>query len=299
MHVAVTGSSGLIGSALVPHLASAGHRVTRLVRRPPLAGEAAIPWDPARDQLDPKALEGVDAVVHLAGESLVSGRWSDARKARIRDSRVKSTALIARTFVRMARPPRVLVLSAGVGYYGDRADEILREQSAPGKGFLAELAREWEAAAEAAASAHTRVVRLRNGLVLSRRGGALGQMLLPFRLGLGGRLGSGTQYWSWIALDDMVAVIQRALAQPTLAGGVNAVSPHPVTNAEFTRTLAGVLGRPAFLPVPAFALRLVFGEMADEALLASGRAVPARLLADGFVFRYPTLEAALRHALEA
>jgi uncharacterized protein (TIGR01777 family) len=297
VHILVSGSSGLIGSALVPFLADRGHRVTRLVRRPPLPGEAAIGWDPARDALDPASLEGVDGVVHLAGESIATGRWTEGRKARMRESRVKSTELLARTIARIARPPRVLVCASGVGYYGDRRDEILREESAPGRGFIAELARDWEAAAEAVATAHVRVVRLRTGLVLSRKGGALAQMLPPFRLGLGGRLGGGRQYWAWIALEDMLAVIQQALTHSTLAGGVNAVSPNPATNREFTRTLARVLRRPAILPVPAFALRLLFGEMADEALLASARAVPARLMAEGFDFRYPMLEAALRHAL--
>lgn len=261
----------------------------------PGADEAA--WDPARGVLQPAAIEGADALVHLAGESVAAGRWTAARKARIRASRVDSTRLLAETAAGLGRRPRVLVCASATGFYGDRGDERLTEQSAPGRGFLAEVCREWEAAAEAARQAGIRTVHLRIGMVLSRAGGALAALLVPFRLGLGGVIGSGRQWMSWIALDDMVGVITHVLADERLAGPVNAVTPAPVTNAEFTRTLGRVLGRPTLVPLPALAARLLLGEMADEVLLASARVEPARLLASGFGFAHPTLEGALRHIL--
>ena len=298
--VAVTGASGLIGSALVTGLTSAGHRVVRVVRgagAASVAGQRLARWDPESGALEPSALAGADAVVHLAGESVAGGRWTEAKKRRIRSSRVDVTRRLAEALPRLERPPRLLVSASAVGYYGDRGSEILREDSSPGPGFLAEVCREWEAATDPAARAGIRVVRLRIGMVLSRRGGALGAMLTPFRLGAGGPVGSGVQWVSWIAIDDLVGAILHALATESLAGPVNAVAPEPVTNRELARTLGRVLRRPALLPLPAVAARLLFGQMADELLLASARVEPARLRATGFTFRHARLEDALRHEL--
>jgi len=301
--VAVTGSRGLVGSALAPALAAAGHRVLRLVRgaaaapAAPAVGARVARWDPESGALDSSALAGVDAVVHLAGESVAGGRWTEAKKRRIRSSRVDGTRGLAASLARLERPPRVLVSASAVGYYGDRGAELLREGSAPGTGFLAEVCQEWETATEPAARARIRVVRLRIGMVVSRRGGALAAMLTPFRLGAGGPVGGGTQWVSWIAIDDLVGAILHALDTASLAGAVNAVAPEPVQNRELARTLGRVLGRPALLPLPAFAARLLLGQMADELLLASARVEPARLQATGFAFRHPTLEDALRHEL--
>jgi uncharacterized protein (TIGR01777 family) len=296
--VAITGSSGLIGSALVDSLKRDRHQVIRLVRSREQAGGGNVFWDPARGELDAAALEGMDAVVHLAGEN-IAGIWTEAKKRRIRDSRVEGGRLVAEAIARLERPPRVYVSSGGVNFYGDdRGDEILDETSATGTGFLAQVAREWEAAAEPAARAGVRVVNLRFGVVLSRRGGMLQVMLLPFKLGVGGKLGSGRQWLSWIALEDAVGVIRFGMATETLRGPVNAMDPNPVRNEEFTRTLGRVLGRPTLLPVPEFALRLAPGEMGENTVLASQRAVPKRLLDAGYRFRYPHLEDALRAALE-
>ncbi len=299
MHVLVSGAGGLIGRSLVPALQGAGHQVSRLVRGGVGTSPSDIAWSPERGSLDAKALEGVDGVVHLAGEPIL-GRWTAAKRARIRDSRVAGTALLARTVAGLARQPRVMVCASASGYYGDRGDELLTEESAPGSGFLADVCREWEAAALPARAAGIRVVCVRTGLALSRSGGLLGTLLLPFRLGLGGPIGRGTRYWSWIAIDDLVEVFRFALESHNLSGAVNAVAPHPLTNGEFARALGRVLSRPALLPVPPAALRLVFGrEAANEAMLASARLVPARLLGAGFRFRFPDLEGALRHVIHA
>jgi len=296
MKVAITGAGGFVGSALVPFLTAGGHEVVRLVRRAPrAAGEAR--WDPAGGNVERAALEGVDAVVHLAGENIAGGRWTPARKERLRASRLGPTRLLAETLAGLARPPRVLVSSSAVGVYGDRGDAWVDESDPPGGDFLGRLAVEWEAATAPAARAGIRVVHLRTGIALSPLGGALGKMLLPFRMGVGGALGSGRQYMSWIALDDLLGAIHHALVTDAPAGPLNAVAPEPVTNAVFTRTLARVLGRPALLPAPAWALRLAFGEMADAALLASTRVRPGRLLDSGYAFRFPDLEGALRHVL--
>jgi uncharacterized protein (TIGR01777 family) len=297
MRVLVTGSSGLVGSALVPFLNSGGHRVTRLVRSKPRAAEAYALWDPEAGTIDASSLEGLDAVVHLAGESIAAGRWTAARKARILESRVKGTNLLTGTLAGLSQPPKVLVSASAVGFYGDRGEEVLREESSSGSGFLAEVCRQWEAATAPAAQVGIRVVHLRFGMILSAKGGALQKLLLPFRFGLGGRLGSGRQFMSWVALDDIVGAIHHALTTEELQGPVNAVSPTAVRNAEFTRTLGRVLRRPAVFPLPAFAARLAFGQMADELLLASQRVEPARLLASSYQFRFPELEAALKHLL--
>ncbi len=297
LRVAVTGGTGLVGSALVAALRAAGHRVDVVSRRLPRPGTTDIQWDPAGGRLDPRALEGVDAVVHLAGQSIAAGRWTAAAKARIRDSRVGGTRLVADALATLDRPPRVLVSVSAVGYYGDRGDERLTEASSPGAGFLADVARAWEAAADPARAAGVRVVHPRLGLVLAGQGGALPRMALPFRLGLGGVIGSGQQYWSWIALADVVRVIELALALESLAGPVNAVAPAPVTNREFTGVLGRVLARPTLLPLPAAAVRLLMGEMGQALLLGSARVLPRRLEHAGFGFRHPDLEGALRAAL--
>jgi hypothetical protein len=295
--VAVTGASGLIGSVLTATLEAAGQRVDRLVRRPPAPGAREIRWDPEAGVVDAAALEGVDAVVHLAGESLAVGRWTPARKAAVRRSRVEGTACLARTLAGLRRPPRVLVAASAIGYYGDRGEEPVTEDSAPGTGFLPEVCRAWEAAAQPARAAGIRLVHARMGVVLAREGGALARMLPPFRLGLGGVIGSGRQYVSWIALADVVAALRRLLADEALAGPVNVTAPAPVTNAEFTRTLARVLGRPALVPLPALAVRLLFGEMGQALLLEGARVLPARLEAAGFRVAHPALEGALRAVL--
>jgi uncharacterized protein (TIGR01777 family) len=293
--VAVTGASGTVGIALCAALARSGHAVLRLVRRP-ARGPDEIAWDPGGGVQDRERLEGLDGVVHLAGKS-IAGRWTAARKAEIRRSRVEGTRRLCEALAGLARRPAVLVSASAIGIYGDRGNEVLRESSAPGSGFLAEVCREWEAATEPARRAGIRTVVPRFGMILSPAGGALKTMLTPFRLGLGGRLGNGRQFVSWIAIDDAVGVIQHAMRTERLSGAVNAVSPAPVTNAEFTRTLGRALSRPAVLPLPAFAARLALGEMADEMLLASQRALPTRLEDSGYRVMHPRLEEALRHLL--
>ncbi len=295
MRIAVSGATGLVGSSLLPVLQSEKHQVTPLVR--PGAGDRGIVWDPATGVKDPSALEGFDAVVHLAGESIATGRWNPEKKARIRDSRVKGTRMISAALTSLVSPPRVLVCASAIGYYGDRDKALLDEQAAPGEGFLSEVCREWEGAASSARDRGIRVVNLRIGIILSPRGGALAKMLFPFRMGLGGRIGDGRQYMSWVAIDDLIAIIGHALTHDSLGGPVNAVAPGAVTNAEFTAILARVLSRPAIFPMPAFAARLAFGEMADALLLASTRVVPRRLEESGFRFRSPDLDGALRHLL--
>ncbi len=297
MKILVTGSTGLIGSSLVPLLIANGHAVTRLVRSKPRPDAAEIYWDPAAGTVAMNDLEGMDAVVHLAGESIAGGRWTTQKKLRIQASRVKGTSVLAEHLAPLRQPPKVIVCASAIGYYGDRGEEVLQEESAPGSGFLADTCRNWEAAAEPMVRRGIRVVHLRTGVVLSSGGGALGKMLLPFRMGLGGKVGSGRQYMSWIAMDDLLGVIQHAISNDTIRGAINAVAPNPVTNLEFTKTLGKVLSRPTIFPLPAFAARLALGEMANDLLLASARVQPARLQSSGFVFRYPELEAALRHVL--
>jgi uncharacterized protein (TIGR01777 family) len=298
LHVAVTGASGLIGSAVRRRLEAAGHRVSRLVRR--TAGPGEISWDPAIGSLNPTALEGVDAVVHLSGEN-VGARWTTERKALIRSSRVAGTRLVSETLASLQRPPEVLVSASAVGIYGNRGDEVLTEESPPGnpnRDFLVSVTQEWEKAAEPARVEGIRVVHPRFGVVLSPAGGALRKMLLPFRLGLGARLGTGNQWMSWISIDDAVEAVHEALVDDGLEGPVNVTSPEPVTNRDFTRTLARVLSRPALFAVPEPALRLALGEMAEGTILSSTRAVPARLLQAGYRFGHPDLESALRHVLQ-
>ena len=296
MRIVVSGSTGLIGSALQPVLTRAGHEVVPLVRRAPGPAERAIQWDPERGTIDRSGLEGADAVIHLAGEN-VFGRWTPAKKNRIRDSRVVGTHLVTEAIAGLQRRPRVLLAASAVGYYGDRGDESLNEQSAPGEDFLAHVSRDWEAATSGALRAGVRVVNMRFGIALTPTGGALAKMLPPFRLGLGGHVGSGNQYVSWIALDDLVAAITYVLASDALVGPVNMTAPHPVTNRELAKTLGRVLGRPAVVAVPGFALRMAFGADSAELLESGQRVVPARLLGSGFRFRFETLESALRGML--
>jgi uncharacterized protein (TIGR01777 family) len=298
MKILVTGSAGLVGSALVPFLTSKGHEVLRLVRSEPRAEAAEIKWDPAKGIETPARLEGLDAVVHLAGENISEGRWTDEKKVRIRESRVKGTRTLAEALARLSQPPKTLVSASAIGFYGDRGDEVLNEQSASGDNFLAEVCREWELATRPAAEKSIRVVALRFGVILSPDGGALQKMLTPFKLGIGGRVGDGRQYMSWITLDDVIGVIYYALTNEALHGPVNVVAPQAVTNLEFTKAMGQVLSRPTLFPAPAFALRLAFGEMADALLLSSARVEPLRLKESGYEFQYPELEGALRHLLK-
>jgi uncharacterized protein len=300
MLVAVTGASGLIGTALVRRLQNEGHRVLRLTRSRP-SGPDQLQWDPMAGRLDRDALAKADAVVHLAAANIGDKlRWTARTKREILETRVEGTGLVARTMAELANGPggpRVLVCASGAHYYGDRGDEVLTEASSGGRGFLADVVRQWEAAADPARAAGLRVVHLRTGPVQDAAGAGLPKQALMFRLGVGGRFGSGRQWLSWIALDDIAGAYLHALAREDLDGPVNAVAPNPVTNAEFTATLARVLRRVAVVHVPAFAPRLVLGEFADEMLFTSMRVHPARLLATGYRFRFPELEPALRHTL--
>jgi hypothetical protein len=296
MRLLVSGSNGMVGSALVPRLIEARHDVRRLVRSG--GGSDVATWRPERGELDARALDGIDAVVHLAGVSIGDARWSAARKAALYDSRVGSTRLLAGRIAKAAVPPKALLVASAVGYYGDRGDTWVDENSQNGAGFLASLCLQWENAAFAAADAGVRVANLRFGFILSAKGGGLKKMLTPFRLGIGGAIGGGRQWLSWIALDDVVGAILHVLDHEFLGGAINVVAPQPATNAAFTRTLGRLLHRPTILPMPTVAARLAFGEMADELLLASQRVKPTKLLASGFTWRFPELESALRHVLE-
>jgi uncharacterized protein len=293
--IAISGSSGLIGTALIQALTAAGHRPVRIVRG--AATGDAVSWDPQADTIDAGALEGMDAVVHLAGAGIGDHRWTDAYKQELVDSRVRGTTLIATTLAGRQRPPAVLVSASAVGWYGDRGDETVDERSGPGSGFLAELCQQWEAAADPARAAGIRVVHTRSGIVLSDKGGALKKQLLLFKLGLGGRFGSGQQWQSWIGLDDEVGAILHALTAD-IAGPVNLTAPNPVRNIEFTKTLGSVLHRPTILPVPSFGPKLLLGpELADVLLSEGQRVMPTALESSGYTFRHPTLEASLRAIL--
>jgi uncharacterized protein (TIGR01777 family) len=284
----------LIGAALIPTLEARGYSVTRLVRtREPRDGPLA--WDPTQP-LRPESVSGFDVVIHLAGEP-VATRWTEEKKKRILDSRVLGTAHLSEALAKTAHPPRVLISGSAIGYYGDRGEEVLREDSPSGTGFLPEVCRQWEAATKPAANAGIRTIQIRTGIVLSAQGGALKKMLLPFRLGLGAQIGNGRQWMSWIHIEDLVGAIHLALDSNSVAGPVNLVAPEPVRNSEFTKTLAGVLSRPAIFRIPAFAVRLVFGEMAEEVLLADQRVEPAKLVARGYQFKYRNLRNALESIL--
>jgi uncharacterized protein (TIGR01777 family) len=294
MRIAVSGASGFLGQALAPRLESDGHEVVRLVRRLPERAHE-VEWDPARGSIDRASLTGIDAIVNLSGAT-IGKRWTTRRKQEILDSRVQTTRLLAETAAGLEPRPSVLVNSGGVGIYGDRGDEILTEESQAGSGFLADVSRAWEAASAPAEDAGIRVVRFRQGVVLGPGGGVLAPMLTPFRLGLGGRVGSGKQWWSWVALADLVSAYVFALSSP-LSGAVNVSSPEPVTNARFVKALGRAVHRPTVFPLPEIAVRSLFGEMGEEVLLAGQRALPAKLVDAGFQFAYAELDAALAEAL--
>jgi uncharacterized protein (TIGR01777 family) len=298
MNILISGATGLVGTDLAATLSGQGHVVGRLSRPGSTAAGKTVSWDPERGTIDRRGLEGFDAVVHLAGENIASGRWNAAKKARIKDSRVKGTRLLCENLAQLERPPKTLLSASAIGYYGSRGDEVLTEQSHSGAGFLAEVCREWEAATTPARERNIRVVLLRLGVILTPKGGSLAKMLVPFRLGAGGRIGDGRQYFSWIMLDDVIGAIEHCLRREEVSGAVNVVAPTPVTNGEFTQTLGRVLSRPTIFPMPAFAARLAFGEMADELLLSSQRVEPAVLKATGYSFRFPELEPGLRAVLD-
>jgi uncharacterized protein len=293
--VLLTGSSGFLGSALLPSLKARGFEVTRLVRGV-AAKEDEIRWNPAWPPSS-EAISGFDAVIHLAGETVV-GRWTASKKTNIRDSRVTGTRNLVHALLEAKDRPRVLISASAIGYYGDRGDELLNELSTSGSGFLADVCREWEAAAQPAANAGIRTALVRTGVVLSRDGGALKKMLLPFQMGIGGNIGSGRQWMSWIHLQDWIGAIHHILKNDLVQGPVNLVGPKPVTNAEFTKTLASVLSRPAIFPVPAFVAKLAFGQMGEEVLLGSQRVEPARLVTSGYPFQYSDLRKALEAVLK-
>ncbi len=292
MRVAITGATGLIGQALESRLAGQGHEVLCIVRRPARTND--LLWDTVQGLAQPERLENCQAVVHLAGENVADGRWTEEKKARIRDSRVQGTTSLCRSLAQLKTPPAVLVSGSAIGFYGNRGEEVLTEDSPAGNGFFPELCQQWEASTQLAEDKGIRVAHLRIGIVLSETGGALGKMLTPFKFGLGGKIGDGAQYMSWIALEDLLAAIEHIIAHREMRGPVNGTAPNPVTNNDFTERLGQALHRPTIFSVPAFAARLAFGEMADEALLAGARVMPTRLLASGFQFKYPELAPALK-----
>lgn len=294
LDIVVSGASGLVGRALCSFLTTGGHRVRRLLRRA-ASGLDEFQWNPETGEVDLAVFDGADAVVHLAGENIASGRWTQQQKQRILDSRVKGTRSLVEGMAKASSKPKVFISASAIGVYGDRGDEQLEESSSSGEGFLAEVVQAWER--EARASEGSRNVQLRFGVILSPAGGALAKMLMPFQMGAGGRIGGGKQWMSWVALDDVVGAIHRALFSEELSGPANVVAPEPVTNSEYTRVLGGVLNRPTIFPMPAAAARLAFGEMADELLLGSQRVAPTQLQASGYEFAYPGLEQALRHQL--
>lgn len=297
MKILVTGSSGLIGSELIHFLTTGGHEVKKLVRKVHHKESAEISWDPQHQLIDKEGLEGLDVVIHLAGENIGNGRWTEEKKKQILNSRVEGTKLLANALASLKNPPKVFICASAVGFYGDRGEEVLDEKSAKGSGFLSDVCEQWERATQPAAEKGIRVVNLRFGMVLSPKGGGLKQMLSAFQWGLGGRIGSGEQYVSWISIDDVLGIIAFVLHRESLSGPINAVSQHPVKNRDFTRILGHVLHRPTFMAIPAFLARRLFGQMADEVLLSSVRAEPRVLMKEGFHFSTPTLERALRHLL--
>jgi uncharacterized protein (TIGR01777 family) len=293
MIIAIAGASGLVGKALTPLLEADAHDIVRLVRNSPKAGE--VEWHPNQDAIEPTKLEGFEAIINLAGENIAEGRWTEEKKKKIHDSRVHGTHLLSEAIAKLMNKPRVFLCASATGIYGDRGDETLVEQSESGGGFLAGVCREWEKATEPAHRAGVRVVNLRFGPILARAGGMLEKMLTPFKMGLGGKIGSGKQYISWVGIDDVVAAIKLALNDESIRGPLNIVSPQPVTNERFTRALGEALSRPTVMAMPAFAARLAFGEMADEMLLVSQKVIPKKLQASGFQFEYSDVETALQH----
>jgi len=299
MKIAIGGSTGLVGSELVPFLTTGGHEVARLTRggKPSPDDKPGIDWSPSEGRIDSAGLEGCDAVVHLGGDNIAEGRWTEGKKRLIRDSRVNSTSLLAKTLAGLTSPPQVFICASAIGYYSNRGQETLTEESEPGTGFLAETCQAWEAATKPAADAGIRVVNLRIGVVLSPQGGALKKMLLPFKLGGGGVVGDGRQWWSWVCVDELPRIILHCIQTESLSGPVNATAPGAVDNREFTKTLGRVLRRPTIVPMPAFAVKAAFGEMGEELLLASTHVVPKRLQESDYDFAFPELEPALRHLL--
>jgi len=297
MKILMSGSHGLVGKALTKSLTNDGHEVVRLVRHNRSLGALEVEWDPNQGRIDAEHLEGHDVVVHLAGESIVGGRWTDQKKRAIRDSRVNGTRLLSESLARLSRPPSLFLSASAIGYYGDRGDELLTEASAPGNDFLANVCVEWEKATRPAVEKGIRTIHARFGIILDAEGGALAKMLTPFRMGIGGRIGDGKQWMSWVALDDVVNGLRFLMEEPSTRGPVNFVAPNPVTNAEFTKTLGRALSRPTLFPVPVFAARLAFGEMADALLLSSQKVEPSVLKTKAYQFRWPTLGPALRHIL--
>jgi len=298
MKILISGASGFVGTALTAALRAEGHTVARLVRPGGVASEGDVQWDPATAIIDTSAMEGAEAVVNLSGANIAAFRWTGWQKRHLRASRIGATRILVDSISRLRVKPRVFVSASAIGYYGDRGDKVLTESNGPGAGFLSKLARDWEAEAGRAEMNGIRTVILRFGVILSAKGGALPKMLAPFRLGLGGRLGDGNQWLSWIALEDALGVIRSAIANDQIRGPLNAVAPNPVQNSEFTRVVSTLLHRPAFFPVPVFVLRLLLGRMADELFLASQRVRPERLLAAGYAFRHENLESALKAMLE-
>ena len=299
MDVLVTGSHGFIAGALIPRLRADGHRVIRLVRHG-TEGLDDVRWDPDEDMIDADRLDGIDAVVHLAGAGIGDKKWTPERKQLVLTSRTRGTGLLARTLAALPNPPRVLVSGSAVGYYGNRGDELIAEDATPGHDFAAEVVQAWEAATAPAEEAGIRVVRIRSGIVLAGHGGVLGRLLLPFKLGLGGRTGSGRQYMSWIALDDEVGAIRHVLTHDDVHGAVNLTAPNPVTNTEFARALGAALHRPAVLPTPLFPLKVLYGSELVQSLLVDGQRVSsAKLVASGYEFVHPELDDALRAILRA
>jgi uncharacterized protein (TIGR01777 family) len=298
MKILISGSHGLVGKALGNSLVEDGHEVVRLVRKGHTLGQLEVEWHPTHGRIDAQRLEGFDAVFHLAGESIASGRWTDEKKRAIRESRTKGTTLLSETLAQLSQPPSVLISASAIGYYGNRGDEELTEQSGPGKDFLASVCVEWEASTRPAAEKGIRTILARFGIILDRNGGALAKMLTPFRMGIGGRVGDGRQWMSWIALGDVINALKFLLLDSAVHGPVNVVTPNPVTNAEFTKTLGRVLSRPTFFPVPVFGARLAFGEVADALLLSSQKVEPAVLKDRGFAPYWPRLEPALQHLLQ-
>jgi uncharacterized protein (TIGR01777 family) len=297
MKILISGSHGLVGSALVPFLEQRGNMVHRIIRGPS-SSDREVQFDFRSGSHDRARLEGFDAVVHLAGENIGEGRWTTSKKERIRESRVTGTTKLVQALLSLSNPPKTFIGASAMGYYGDRGDEVLIEESPPGNSFLAEVCREWESAATPLSEKGVRVAYLRSGLILSGQSGALHRMLLPFRLGVGGKIGSGNQYWSWIAVDDAIGVIHYLLENEAVNGPVNVCSPDPVTVSEFTTLLGKVMRRPSLFPLPSFAARIALGEMANELILASIRMKPAKLLSSGYVYLHPDLEEALYHALK-
>ena len=295
--IAITGASGMVGTALATVLRESGHNPVSITRHVSESEEGSIIWDPVSGLKDPSRLETIDTVVHLAGENIAGGRWTAALKDRIRRSRVEGTRSLVKSIAAIRHRPKTLVCASAIGLYGERGDTVLDEDAVPGKGFLADVCREWEQEAEAATELGLRVVKVRIGVVLSPKGGALSKMLLPFKLGAGGIIGSGKQYWSWIGLHDLVRIIAFCVEHDSIRGAVNAVSPNPMTNYEFTKGVGRALHRPTLFPLPAFAAKLVLGEMANELLLSSTRVIPKKLKEQGFEFHYPELVGCLEHEL--